>query len=323
MSIIIFIVMLLTTVFLITLSIMFSSGKNAADFFGADLYFVQNDEFELIKAPNLIVAQEIDPAELGAGDIVIFLTEDKYKSIGEIIEKGTEEMEDKIVLFFKVSDEAGENKVIFEDAIVAKAAKTNRTLGTLVNFAKSPAGVLAIAVIPCVSIILWELTKPLFRKTMDKRQVRPVNKQAETPTFVPLETDPKPEIPVQKPQKPQVAVQEPPKPEKPVNLTNPEVALKAYKQTLAQTLALDEAVSQPQLFIAPEKPPIQARVVDSSESAAKKKPLSSVKLAQAIAAVNANKKPESEVLPQKAAEKTERVNQALAAYSKYKEDNDD
>jgi hypothetical protein len=316
--------MVLTTVFLVALAIMFSGG-NSAEIFGSSVYLVTSSEFELIKPPSAVISEIVEPADLGVGDIVIFKTEDGYKSIGSILEKGTETMDDRLVMFFKVGDEAGESRIVFEEAIIAKATKTSRTMGGIINFAKSPAGVLSIAIIPCASIILWELMKPLFKKRLDRKKVTPVNKQAETPTFVPPTVEELvPIAPVEKPI------------EKPVvfDTPNPAAALKAYKQTLTQTLALDEFVKEPELFIAPERErererersPIQAKPVTSTpvESAfvpmMKKKPLSSVKLAEAIAAVNAQKKPGEEM---SIVEKTEKVNQALAAYSKLKGEDDD
>jgi hypothetical protein len=280
---------------------MFSSGKNAAQVFGSNLYLVTTDVFELITAPSTVIGEKVDPADLGVGDIVIFETEGGYKSIGRITERGFEELgteteseneTEELVMFFKISDETGTPNIISERAIVAKATKSSRTLGTIANFAKSPAGVLTIAVIPCVSIILWELMKPLFRKRMDKKQVVPVNKQEEIPTFISPDAIPEPKEAVQK----IVPAEKPERPEKTVN-PNPAAALKAYKQTLTHTLALDEAVKQPELFVSPaqEKPPIQSVKVSSpsaaetAENSSKKKPLSSVKLAEVIASVNAQK----------------------------------
>ncbi|MCL1866073.1 MAG: hypothetical protein FWF82_01535 [Oscillospiraceae bacterium] len=312
-------IMILVTIFLITLSIMFSGAKNAPDFFGSSLYLAKSDFSDLLpKSPCVVVGEKAVPDSLGAGDIVIFEAAG-IKSLGKITEKivpdsdieGEGEGEpESFTVKFAVNGESGQTYEVAESEIVAKAVKTSRTLGIIVNFAMSPAGVLVIAIIPCLCLILLELLKPLFRRGMDRGRVVPVNKQEETPTFVPL---PEPDLfsPLIKEEVKESETTKQEKPaksptvaavseESPRKETNSVAALRAYKQTLAQTVSLGDTIDgigQPGLFVNPEKPKYEKPTEFIPEAVKpkpepqshKKKPLSSVKLAEVIASVNAQK----------------------------------
>jgi hypothetical protein len=282
--------MLLTTVYLVVLAIMFSSGAGV-EIFGQNLYLVKTESFDLIKPPSAVFGEKTETVEVGLGDIIIFNHPDEYKLIGEIVAKEEVSYVDDSGIFFTVRTEFDEKIAIREDSVIAKAVRTSRLLGIIISFAVSPVGVLVIAVIPCIAIILWELFRPIFKKKQDEKEVAPVNKQTETPTFVPPEPA-EPEKPLKSPPVAHFELDAPtPELEKP---TSPAAALKAYKQTLA----LDESgsdLNRLQLFVKPEvksepAKPIQARVIENTPAQPpKKKPLSSVKLAEVIATVNAQK----------------------------------
>jgi hypothetical protein len=358
-SIAVCVIMVMLTIFLVSLAVMFSGNSSKApEFFGSNLYLVQNDTFDLIPAPSAVIGEKIDPASLGVGDIVIFETDFGGKSIGEIIETGVspppviadngesnesgetvveEPITENTVAHLRLNDELGAARIIPESAVISKAVRTSRTLGMLINFVASPTGVLVIAVIPCVCLILGEALKPLFKVRQERAQVVPVNKQDETPTFIPVAAYLSPSAPTESPKAenpPKSAVSEDTKP------VTPAAALKAYKQALS----LDETdedigtISQePELFMSPKKPnkPIYepdeslpkpnefvaktAKPAPASGNNRKKKPLSSVKLAEAIAAVNAQREQlpddiEAEREPHELSttEKAELINQALA-----------
>jgi hypothetical protein len=314
--------MLLLTVFLVTLSIMFSGGRNAAEFFGSNLYLVRSDAFTLIPAPSVVIGERVAPAELNPGHIVIFETSGGRTSIGEITEVGvevpgdpeqseqseqseeseeSEGSEQRETVYFLLTDESGQPQIVAGEAIVARAARTSRFLGFLFNFAASSAGVLVIAVIPCIVVIAGELLKPLFKR----RIVAPVNKQDESPTFIPVGKSEPPKIAAIEPIAPAIIAPEPDtvaaepakaagrdvhgaaisKPQSPLVFPQKQsvnyAALKAYKDTL--NAASPEQVSEPapELITAPEQvaPP-------PAPNNNKKRPLSSVKLAEVIAAAN-------------------------------------
>jgi hypothetical protein len=338
---------------------MFSGGRNAAGMFGSNLYFVRGEGFDLVPAPNVIFGEKPSPSELEAGHIVMFEV-DGRTDVGEIRESGvepppvpqepqesgepgepgdSEESEpaeyteytsdsygiaEEETLYFALVSEDGSELIISEHDILAKAVRTSRLLGHIFNFAVSPAGVLVIAVIPCVCIILSEVFKPLFARA----KVTPVNKQDETPTFIqqnrPEPPDvsakpPKPSKPSKplKPSKPPVtaaaessglieAMQSPElfvpvaddSPPKPVNTVN-YAALKAYKDTLKSSQgnnsghdtpnATPGEMISPQLFAVVEDVAATVTPPAPPPPPVKKKPLSSVKLAEVIAAANAER----------------------------------
>jgi len=159
--------MFLLTIFLITLSFMFSGGKNANDVFGKNLYLVKTDAFELITAPSAVIGEKVVFATLAAGDIVIFKSETGNMSIGEIVEKGSAEAD---AVYFLITDEAGNKNTVAQADIISKAVQTSRVLGVIIAFVTSPSGVLVIAVVPCIALVLFEGERPALRKKHDEQR---------------------------------------------------------------------------------------------------------------------------------------------------------
>jgi hypothetical protein len=295
--------MALVTVFMVTVAIIFSSaaGSPATEFFGRNLYLVRGTAFDLIRAPSIVIGAKTDPAELGAGDIVIFTAENSNrKSIGEIVEATEESAENSTdeeiaVKQFSIRDESGAVHTVPEQGIISKAVQTSRAFGIIINFAASPAGLLVIAVIPCLSIILWEVLKPILRKIQDKKEVPTVNKQDEVPTFIPPNTD----LEIETVSAEKIGEKS----------GKSAAALEAYKKTLKIT-STQEIAETPELFTEAHK---------RAEKPKKKKPLSSVKLAEVIATVNSQQEqydPADPLEKLSAAEKAARINQAMEAFKK-------
>ncbi|MCL2754373.1 MAG: hypothetical protein FWD35_01485 [Oscillospiraceae bacterium] len=237
----------LTAVFLAVLGIMFagSGGRNATEFFGRNLFLVRESGFELIPAPSLIIGERVEFDELAPGHIIMYrLHNDDGGS--------------RIVLM--QIPESG--FAVPQEDIVAKAVQTSRFFGYVLVFATSPAGGFTIAVLPCLVLILLELfLKPLLRR-LKPAGVAPVNKQNETPTFVPLAEKPK---------------------------VKSEAVLQAYKDIANLS---ENQEDTPQLFTSPETPPLSEPPPSSTPpviSSGKKKPLSSEKLAEAIANMEQSK----------------------------------
>jgi hypothetical protein len=340
------VIMMLITIFLASLAVMFSVSGGAVEFFGSNLYLVKNDSFELIPAPSVVKGEKVNPSALGVGDIVIFETETGYKSIGEIIEESSlvgdgenaenvENAENKE--HFIISDNSGDAHIVPEHAVISKAVRTSRILGTIANFVTSPPGVLVIAVIPCMCIFLAEIFKPVFRKTQDKKKVPTINKQDETPTFIPkvlFETEEHDQSEEPKKSKKQKKSKKSDKPAKSAKIEKSAMALRAYKQALSLDSAFNdsdfaEAEESPQLFTTPVKTPdksvpdidmpldeiLQMQVMQGEKekpkptapAPPKKDPLSSVKLAEVIAA-------DIEGRELTAVEKTQRVNEIIESF---------
>ncbi|MCL2037286.1 MAG: hypothetical protein FWG83_07895 [Oscillospiraceae bacterium] len=343
MSVVLFVIMLLTTVFLVVMGVMFSGKGNAApELFGSNVFLVRSDAFEILPpAPCAVIGKKVQPTDLNVGVLVIYETEDGFKSVGEVAHRETLETDeiletdetletDGSSLNFVIINEVGEHVDVYETRIIAKVTQTSRTLGILINFAISPIGVLVIAVIPCLCVIGWELFKPLFRKSLDKKNsVEPVNKQDETPTFVPIEIVAAPEEdelhdkPEKKTSETAVFKEFKESREQSKAQANPAAALRAYKQIQTSAEEMEKSLPQsPQLFVKSKpgenlvpvkphetfipfesakiahppkiednKPAIQPKLVEkrpvqtagNQPASTKKKPLSSVKLAEVIA----------------------------------------
>jgi len=316
---------------------MFFAGKGAADFFGNNFVLVRGDYFTLIKTPSVVLGEKVDPAELAAGDIVIYRTADNSKNIAEIIEavefnlnssdEADESDSSNTIICFTLAFEPGEEFEDLETDIISKVTRQSRIFGYIVSFAVSPAGVLVIAVIPCVCIVLLEVFKPFFRKKSDAKEITPVKKQEEVPTFIP---DIEPEANEHKESEELEDSQDfehelkEVETEKEKKLLPSAAALRAYKETLdvTQTQEIREIreVKAPQLFVSssPSPPtlPSASPLTPPTPPPApvKKKPLSSVKLAEVIATINSQKEPEDSITELNAAEKNERINQAMTAF---------
>jgi len=266
----------LTSVFFAVLGIMFSgSGGNATDFFGSSLFLVREQEFDLVRTPAVVIGQRVENVDdLRAGHLVLMRSPES--GVVALVELGED---------FALADDFD------PDNIVAKAVQTSRFFGYILVFATSPAGVFVIVVLPCIALIVFELTKQLFKRKT--KEVEPVNKQDETPTFVPIgrfgEQDGKEDGLRPSPRS------EPRQPPKVSGVkVKPEVALAAYKDIANLGTEQDTA---PDLFVAPEKPAEKSpekppetsteaaveRLAQLQSASAKKKPLSSAKLAEVIA----------------------------------------
>jgi hypothetical protein len=249
--------MALVTLVLLFFSLAFSFGGGAPNLFGRSVYLVKTDAFELIKNPGAVIARKAASDEITEKNIVIFEF-DGRKAIGEVTEKS---VSDTGVTYFTLADETGREHNVSEHEIIAKAVQYSAVLGVIVGFAVSPAGILVTAVTPCFCVLLTEALRPLLRRKSEKEEVEPINKQDETPTFVPN--------------------------------TSSAAALKAYKSSAGKSALSEKSV--PQLFTSPvretRRPVYSLKPAPTlaNERHSRKEPLSSEKLARVIAATKAER----------------------------------
>ncbi|MCL1823103.1 MAG: hypothetical protein FWG44_02770 [Oscillospiraceae bacterium] len=166
---------------MLTLSLIFSFGGDAPNLFGRNIYIVKTDVMEGLNPGTAIITGIVAPDELVPGDIVVFKNVENRAGVAEII---TVKKNDNIYGFDAVS-ERGANIVLTQSQIVGKALEYSDFLGGLIGFAKSPAGVLVIAVIPCMIILVYEGSKSMFAVLRGGGKVAPVKKQDEIPTYIP------------------------------------------------------------------------------------------------------------------------------------------
>jgi len=271
------------TLFLAVTAVVFS--KDVPNIFGKSVYLVKTDAFELIKSPSAVIAEKTAPELISPGNIVIFTIENGGKAIGEVRAKA----ESEGVTYMTVADENGKEHIVADSSIAAKAVKTSVFWGVVINFATKPAGLLVIAVLPCAAILAAEAIKPLIMKKQLEEKIAPVNKQDETPTFVPKKTAP-------------------PKP------LNKAAAVAAYK---SETEKSEKPNSQEQ-----KATPPFASDFKPVKKPAKPEPPTSVKLAQTISLVKSEQEAvKNKTLTQTAApippapEETRNIEEILAAYA--------
>lgn len=167
--------------FLIILSMIFSFGGDAPSIFGKNVYIVKTDAFDIIKKGDAVLTSEVPPEEITNGNIIIFQNSEKKRGIAEI--HNVTELDG--VFTFSAKSEQGNTLTISQGQIIGKAMQFSGFLGTLITFAVSPSGVLVIAVIPCISILLYEFVKFLLSFLNKEQDIEPVKKQNEVPTFIP------------------------------------------------------------------------------------------------------------------------------------------
>jgi hypothetical protein len=173
----------LFTLFMLTLSLIFTFGGDAPNLFGHNVYIIRTDRVEALKPGTALMTRVVYPEELQPGDIIIFRNSENRKGLAEIVSS----QESEGVFRFNAVSERGTDMILTESQIVGKATHQSEFLGALINFAKSPAGVMVIAVIPCVAILIYEASKSILGVFGKGRggQVVPVRKQDENPTYIP------------------------------------------------------------------------------------------------------------------------------------------
>ncbi|MDR0821488.1 MAG: hypothetical protein LBN40_03360 [Oscillospiraceae bacterium] len=170
------------TVCLLALSLVFTFGGGAPGFFGKNVYIARNSAFGTIDAGGAVMASTVTPDELLPGNLLIYSGDNGEQALGEvasfIISDG--------VYTFNITTESGSVVEIGEGRVVGKAMQYSKFFGALIRFAKSPAGVLVIAVLPCFAVLLSEAGKALAHAAKGQTPVTPIKKQNEIPTYEPM-----------------------------------------------------------------------------------------------------------------------------------------
>lgn len=89
---------------------------------------------------------------------------------------------------FDVETQGGENITISQSQLVARVNYCSDFWGAVIGFAMSPFGVMAIAILPCIAIVAFEIVKFIMSKR-PVPQVETVKLQEEAPVYVPPESE--------------------------------------------------------------------------------------------------------------------------------------
>ncbi|MDR2559940.1 MAG: hypothetical protein LBC86_10450 [Oscillospiraceae bacterium] len=172
----------LFTLFMLTVSLVFSLGGDAPSLFGRNIYIVRTDTVEFLKPGTALFTQSVSFNEIHPGDIVVFNSLDGSKA--GLAEVETVQESDNVYRFEAIG-ESGAEITLAGSQIVGRATQYSDFFGAVIGFAKSAAGVMIIAVIPCMIILIFEASKAIFGVFRKDGEIRPVKKQSEIPTYVP------------------------------------------------------------------------------------------------------------------------------------------
>ena len=182
-GIVIGIALIVLAVFLAVTSMLFSFGSGSApDIFGYNVYIVQDNDFYQLKAGTAAIAQKVWPDEVNDGELIIY---NRYENGWAQLAKVNSSMLKEGVMSFDIETQSGENTTISQSQLVARVNYCSDFLGAVIGFAMSPFGVMAIAILPCLAIVAFEIVKFIFSKRPVPK-VEPVKLQEETPVYAPV-----------------------------------------------------------------------------------------------------------------------------------------
>lgn len=177
-------IFLITTLFLGVVAACYSISGGTPNIFGTYIYLVKTDAFDLLENGTALVAQgvpeRIHPSEIQPWNIVVFTLENGEPALAEIRSGGLSDG----VYSFEAATENGTLITLSQSQIVAMGTSYSDIWGKIISFATSPLGVLLVAVVPCLVIIIIELSKFISR-TLPQPEIETVKKQLEVPTYTP------------------------------------------------------------------------------------------------------------------------------------------
>ncbi len=225
-------VFLIIALFLGITAVFFSVSGGVPNIFGSNVYLVKTDAFELLPEGSALFASQVHPSDIEPGNIVIFNLENDAPALGEIL---TSKLSDG-VYSFTAAIEGDKEIFLSQSQIVAKGKSFSGFWGGVINFAVSPLGMLFVAVLPCLAVVIVEVSK-FFRKVMPQPEIETVKKQYEVPTYTPESSRRRPERRTR------------PEPEKSEVPTGKAAAMSAYKTaTLDDSLGIYESQSRRSAF---------------------------------------------------------------------------
>ena len=174
-GVVIGVLLIVFAVFLVVTSMLFSFGGSAApDIFGYNVYIVRDNDFYQLKAGTAAIAQKVWPDEVNNGELIIY---NRYENGGAQLAKVNSSTLKEGVMSFDVETQGGENITISQSQLVARVNYCSDFWGAVIGFAMSPFGVMAIAILPCIAIVAFEIVKFI----MSKRPVPPESEEHKLP----------------------------------------------------------------------------------------------------------------------------------------------
>lgn len=158
-------ILIILCIIMIIATAAFGSRKTV-DVFGYNIYIVETDGFKSAPKGSAVLVKKCAAMELVQGNLVLW-NNDSQPALG-YVRKIT--LSDGVYSFNL--DENGRDVVVAESQIIGHAKFSSVFLGQAVTFIKSPIGVFCIAVLPCVSLILFDIIRAIA-KSRPELEVEP------------------------------------------------------------------------------------------------------------------------------------------------------
>lgn len=145
-------------------------AKATVDVFGFNIFIAQTNEFEAVEEGSAVFVTRCEPYDVDEGNLVLYYADGLTPALGYVDDV---HMSDGAYII-AVSDSSG-SREIPRDAFVGRADTSSAFIGAFIRFARTPAGVLVMAVLPCAALVLYDIIKARIAK-LPPPEVEPVYK---------------------------------------------------------------------------------------------------------------------------------------------------
>lgn len=131
-------------------------AKKTVDIFGMNIYIVDNDDIPSTPNGSAVLVQKSTASDLEEGKLILYLKSDAddEPTLGYIKEIAARDGVHYITVSYR--DATYE---LTESKLVGRADYSSKFWGGVIRFIKTPLGVMIIAVLPCASLILYDIIR--------------------------------------------------------------------------------------------------------------------------------------------------------------------
>lgn len=155
-------------------------ARGTVDVFGFNIYIAQTNEFESVSEGSAVFVKRCEPYDIDEGNLILYYSDELTPALGYTDDV---RMVDGAYVI-TVSDGSGSHEIPRE-AFVGRADSSSAFIGGFIRFARTPAGVLVMAVLPCAALVLYDIIRAR-RAQLPPPEVEPVfkNVDEDKPTSV-------------------------------------------------------------------------------------------------------------------------------------------
>ncbi len=148
-------------------------ARGTVDAFGFNIYIAQTDEFESVSEGSAVFVKRCEPYDIEEGNLILYYSNELTPALGYTDDV---RMVDGAYVI-TVSDGSGSHEIP-RDAFVGRADSSSAFIGGFIRFARTPAGVLVMAVLPCAALVLYDIIRAR-RAQLPPPEVEPVYKNVD------------------------------------------------------------------------------------------------------------------------------------------------